>query len=110
MRVADTALWARRTQQECSARRELGGSIITAWAVTCPESLSTCHYDCNASPACELSLEPVVVSTLAQGTWLSLPVPLPWVALSLLFTEAIDACHVVDCANQASSEPYLSQA
>jgi len=103
MRVADTASWAVRTAQECSRRRELLASRLKSWTVECPQTISSsCYYDCIEDEACKVSFEPQPIRTLAQGSWFSVPVPAPWVGLSLLFTGSIKQCVVVNCNLPAS--------
>ncbi len=104
MKMADqymTAAGASKQVSSCSSRRQLRGSVLQRWQVNCPSSLSlgSCQYDCNSAAACMWGMAPTLAQAIPdRGAWYNIPLPASWSTVSVLFTEQIRECIVVDCA------------
>ena len=110
MSSSATAAWQYRSAADCTRRRELAATILKSWSVTCPQTIPTdCYYDCVEDAACKVSVAPQLSNTLTEGSWFDITLPTPWVGVSLLFTDALIKCTIVDCNNQAASLAKLTQ-
>ncbi|KAL3918783.1 MAG: hypothetical protein SGPRY_005878 [Prymnesium sp.] len=97
MTTASSAAWAYRAPSDCPARtrRGLRATIDKTWSVSCPNQLEGCHYDCNDSPPCLLSIDPTLLRSHPQGQWHRVELPSRWSAFGLLFSSKISKCAVV---------------